>query len=136
MNQSNLKSSLIAGMIYFLVIFTCAFILGVVRTIVLIPRIGSLGAVMVEIPIVLTISWFFCRMLIRRIKIAGEIKYFVIIGVSAFIWLMLTEYFFSVKVFNRPPDLFFGEMMTLHGFLGLLAQVVFGAIPVIQRIKQ
>ncbi len=136
MNRSNLKSALIAGLIYFSVIFIFAFILGVIRTIVLIPRIGPLAAVMIEIPILLTVSWFFCRMLIRRIRLTGEIKYFLIFGGSAFIWLMLTEYFLSINVFNQPQSVYFGKMMTLHGFLGLLAQIAFASIPVIQRNKQ
>lgn len=43
-----------AGLLYFALVFAAGFVLGPIRVLVLTPRLGDLGAVMVEAPLMLT----------------------------------------------------------------------------------
>jgi hypothetical protein len=46
-----------AGVVYFAVVFVVAFAIGVVRTLLLAPRIGDVRAVLLEAPIIIGRSW-------------------------------------------------------------------------------
>ena len=60
-----------AGAMYFALVFVCAFMMGVVRTLWLGPMLGATRAVLIEVPIVLTISWFAARFIVRRYELDG-----------------------------------------------------------------
>lgn len=122
-----------AGFIYFLCIFALGFILGTLRTLVLIPRIGTTSAVFLEIPVMLAASWFFWRRVKKRFRISSELKYIILSGASAFAWLMSAEILLSLFFMRQTWAEYTANIHTLHGFAGLLAQIVFALIPVIQR---
>ena len=71
------------GFRYFAGVFSAAFLLGVVRTLWLAPAIGAAPAVLVETPIVLAISWWWCRRLLAHqpLPLAGR----ALMGGSAFV---------------------------------------------------
>ena len=50
-----------AGALYAIVVFSIGFILGTIRVLLLLPRLGETTAVIVEAPIMLAASWFVCR---------------------------------------------------------------------------
>jgi hypothetical protein len=133
MELTKLKSALKAGIFYFLGIFILGFVMGAIRTFVFIPRVGALAGVLIEIPIMLTVSWYYSSKLKISYSISIETVYLIIFGGSAFVWLMLAEYSVSVYAFNQSPAQFFANIQTLPGSLGLFAQIVFGCIPVIQK---
>lgn len=123
-----------AGIIYFLGIFLLGFILGVIRTIFLVPNIGILAGVVIEIPIMLTASWFFCKKLISFFSIKKDAAGLIFSGITAFAMLMTAEFVFAVFIFKQEVSFFFSNLLTPHGLLGLSAQIVFGIIPLIQKI--
>ncbi|PKL18522.1 MAG: hypothetical protein CVV49_05410 [Spirochaetae bacterium HGW-Spirochaetae-5] len=133
MKHSEIIIVLKSGLIYFLGIFALGFFLGTIRTIFLVPRIGILAGVILEVPIMLTVSWFFCKNLIIRFNIAKESADLLLFGGSAFVMLMATEFFFSVFIFKQGASYFFSNLLTLHGLVGFFAQIVFGIIPLIQK---
>jgi hypothetical protein len=133
MEHSKIKSALLAGILYFLGIFALGFVMGAIRTFVLVPRIGALAGVLIEIPIMLTVSWYYSNKLKIRYSISSENRYLILFGGSSYVWLMLAEYSVSVFAFNQSSTEFFANIRTLPGSLGLLAQIVFGSIPLIQK---
>jgi len=135
MKQSETVNALKAGGIYFLGIFALGFLLGIIRTLLVIPYTGAVAGVLIEMPFMLTASWFLCRRLIKRYLIVKEYKYLIIVGTSAFSWLMVTEVVFGIYLFNQTWSQYLSNFQTLHGAIGLCMQMVFGAIPVIQNLK-
>lgn len=133
MKHSEITTALKAGLLYFTGIFALGFILGTIRTIFLVPRMGILAGVIIEVPIMLTASWFLCKKLINRFNITKESADLLLFGGSAFALLMAAEFIFSVFIFKQGVSLFFSNLLTLHGLIGLLAQIVFGIIPLIQK---
>ena len=61
-----------AGVLYFLGVFALGFILGAIRIFFLVPYSGPVVAVLVELPFILLVSWFFCRFLTRRFTVPAE----------------------------------------------------------------
>lgn len=113
-------------------IFAVGFVLGTIRTLLLAPRIGALAAVAAEVPVMLLISWFYCRWLIKRLGINSNRAPLLLWGLLAFTLLMAIEFTVSVLAFGQTATQFIGNLQTPAGLLGLAGQFLFGLIPVIQ----
>ncbi len=118
------------GTAYFLAVFAAGFVLGVLRTWVLLPRVGPLWAVLAELPVILGIAWLVCARILRRQPISPAEA--VRMGAVAFSLLMLGEACLSILVAGRSP----AEHLALYGQLphqlGLAGQLAFAAFPRIQ----
>ncbi len=55
---------------YFLIVFGVGFVLGVVRTLWLVPPLGVRWAELVEIPVMLLVIWWTARWVGRRFRLA------------------------------------------------------------------
>ena len=62
-------NSLIAGLAYFAIVFALGFVLGLVRVPFLVPRVGETTAVLIELPIILTLAWLTCRRLVSSLEV-------------------------------------------------------------------
>lgn len=124
-----------AGAAYFALVFALGFALGTLRVLVLARLIGELGAVALELPVMLLASWAICRWLIRRLRVATNVPARVTMGATAFALLMVAELGLSVWVFENNLATHLGHYATLRGALGLAGQVVFALLPVLQLRK-
>ena len=61
-----------AGCLYFVVGFLVGLVLGVFRVLLLAPRLGTTGAVLIELPVILPIAWFACRSLTTSLDVPPE----------------------------------------------------------------
>ncbi len=119
-----------AALAYFAIVFAAGFVLGTIRTLVLAPRLGDLAAVAVEIPFMLLLAWLACRRLVRRFAVPPRAADRLIMGGLAFVLLLAAELLLSLA-FGRGPAEFFARLAEPAGSLGLLAQVVFGLLPLV-----
>jgi len=121
------------GGIYFAAVFALGFCLGVVRTLLLLPRVGETPAVLLELPVILAASWFICARLLRQAPLSAWEA--AVMGASAFALLMIAEAVLSVVLANRS----LAEHLALYAqsahLLGLAGQVAFALIPVIQASR-
>ena len=119
------------GLIYFAAVFAAGFVLGTVRTLVLIPRLGELGAVMVELPLILAVAWFVCGRLVRHRGLAATEA--AAMGSIAFALLMVAEAGLSRWLGGRS----LAEHLALYAepahLIGLMAQLAFAAFPMLRR---
>lgn len=56
-----------AGLVYFLWVFGAGFVLGVLRTLLVVPRLGAPAAELLETPLMLVAIWFAARWLAPRL---------------------------------------------------------------------
>lgn len=118
-----------AAAAYVALVFTLAFMLGVFRAAVLVPRLGELLAVAMELPVLLTAAWFICRRVVRHFGVPAEAGPRLTMGAAAFALLMVVEFGLSVATFGRTPGDFVAGLATPAGTLGLAGQAVFGLWP-------
>ena len=64
-----MSSVIKGGAAYFALVFAAGFALGVVRVLVLAPRLGALSAVALELPLILTVSWIACGWVLKRFSV-------------------------------------------------------------------
>lgn len=123
-----MAAALRAGFFYFLI----AFALGVFRVMVVIPRLGDTNAVLIELPVMLALSWMACAWLVRRFAVPRRTAERLAMGALAFALLMLGELAVSVFGFGRTVAEHLATYQTPGAQLGLAAQLVFALLPLVQ----
>lgn len=121
-----------AGFFYFAVVFAAGFVLGTLRVLVVAPVFGEIGAVLIELPIILAISWFACSLIVQRLSVPPRVSDRALMGAGAFVLLMMAELALSVVIFGRSPAEFANSLATLPGALGLAGQIAFATFPLLQ----
>jgi hypothetical protein len=124
-----MRQLLSAAFCYVAAVFAAAFALGVVRVLILTPALGALGAVLLELPIVLALSWWVAGRVLRRWPDVVRWQ----IGALAFAMLIAAEVGLAVTLMGQTPAAFGAGLMTLPGAIGLAGQIVFGLIPALRR---
>lgn len=125
-------ASILAGVIYALTVFTLGFGLGTVRVLIVAPRLGADLAVLVEMPIILGLSWLVSRWCCKRLEIRPDPLDRALMGTIAFAVLMILESGVSIWIFDRPFADQLTQYKTASGLIGLAAQVIFATFPYFQ----
>jgi hypothetical protein len=127
--NADMPSAIRAGALYFAIVFAAGFVLGALRVTVLMPLIGELPAVALELPVILFISWIACRRLIAQFSVPAMAPHRAAMGALAFGLLMLAELALSVLVFDRSGAEYLAGLQSAPGLLGLAGQLVFASMP-------
>lgn len=122
-----------AGLAYFAVVFAFAFVMGAVRVLLVAPRLGESLAVLLELPLVLAVSWWSCGVLVRRLAVAQRLADRMVMGGLAFVLLQAAEVLLATAVFGATLPGYLARFMTLAGAVGLAGQIGFALIPLIRR---
>jgi hypothetical protein len=122
-------------MVYFAAVFAVGFALGAIRTVIVAPRMGETTAVLVELPIILVVSWAACRQIVALLSVpAGQLPRSVMGGV-AFVLLIAAEFVLGIGL-GRSLAATAAAYATVGGMLGLAGQVAFGLFPLVQRARR
>ena len=122
-----------AGLAYFALVFALGFGLGVLRVTLVIPRIGETAAVLLEAPVLLTLAWCVCRRLVAALAVPETLGARLLMGALAFAVLMLAELALAMLLFGRTPAEHLDSYRRLPALIGLAAQLLFAAFPLLQR---
>lgn len=128
-----MRRAALAGLIYFAIVFTIGFALGSVRVLLVAPVLGALGAVLVELPVMLLACWFLSGWLVRGMIGSESVQAALIMGALAFAFLMVAEFALAGLAFERMPLEQVLGWLTPDGALGLGGQILFALFPWIQR---
>ncbi len=124
-----MRRALTAATVYFLILFTLGFALGIVRVPQLIPRIGEWAATLAEVPVMLTAAYVLCRWTIRRWRVdrAPAVRW-AMVG-----WFLLLLAVFEIglgmMLFGQTINEMGAALATPAGALGLTAQVIAALLP-------
>lgn len=121
-----------AGSAYFLIVFAIGFGLGVIRTLLVIPRFGEVLAVCIEVPILLALSWLVCGWLVRKARVSTATASRLTMGITAFALLMLAELALSMLLAGATPAEHWATYRKLAAQIGLGAQLLFASFPLWQ----
>lgn len=128
-----MNASFVAGFVYFALVFAAGFVLGGLRISLLEPRLGALGAVLAELPLMLAVSWLACGWTLRRFDVPGAVAARLVMGVTAFALLMAAELALAVFVFGESAGEFLAAVTAPAGAVGLAGQIAFALMPLARR---
>jgi small-conductance mechanosensitive channel len=121
-----------AGFAYAIFTFAVGSALGTVRVLLVVPRMGPTVAVLLEVPVILAASWWISRLCVARFKVSRVVAARLVMGLVAFLVLMLAEVTLSALLFGRSVTGYLASLTTLAGAIGLAAQLAFAGFPLIQ----
>lgn len=114
------------GAVYFLLVFTAGFLLGTVRTLILIPHVGPLIATLLEVPFMLVVGYAACRFVLRCWPVRTQ-RWMM---VPSFLMLLaLFEWQLGLLLFGVTATQQWANLATPAGLVGLSAQVLVALIP-------
>jgi hypothetical protein len=127
----------LAGIAYFALVFALGFLLGTVRTFFVrdAPSGGRLLGVLIELPIMLSASWFLCRYIVSHFAVAPTVVARAVLGGVAFVLLLLAEILVGALLFGRTLGQHFALYSDASYALGLAAQIAFALMPLMPLIQ-
>ena len=120
-----------AGILYFALVFAAGFALGAVRVGLVARALGDLAATLIELPIILALSWVACLTIIRRLGVEARIAARLSMGLVAFSLLILSEIALGIGLMSRSLEAQIEAMTAPPAILGLGGQAIFGLFPLI-----
>ncbi len=114
---------------YTLIVFAAGFVLGTLRVLVLAPRLGETGAVLLELPVMIAVSYLCARGCVLRWRVPARLAPRAVMGALAFALLMLLEFGLSTLVFGNTPRAHLARYGEALALLGLAGQLIFAAMP-------
>ena len=121
-----------AGSAYFAIVFCAGFLLGTMRVLALVPHVGEVIAVAIELPVMLIVSWIVCAWLIARLSVPRDAASRLAMGGLAFGLLMAAEIGVSILGFGRTMAEHMETYRHATALLGLLGQLAFALFPLVQ----
>jgi hypothetical protein len=128
-----MRKALIAGAAYFAAVFSLGFLMGVLRVLVVAPRLGEGGALLLELPVMLAASWLLCGALMTRFGVSARPGDRVVMSGTALVLLMIAEPAGAMILFGRTPGEVIASYRTVPALLGLASQVAFVLFPLFRR---
>ena len=125
-----MKETLKAGVLYFSLVFAAGFVLGTVRTLWLVPRLGVRTAELMEAPIMFGISILAARWVVRHVGISPHWSRRLAMGCTALGLMLLVE--FTVVLWVRGMTIrgYFESRDPVSGTVYFLTLGAFAVIPV------
>ena len=122
-------TSLNIGLRYYAVVFSIAFALGVARTLMITHAIGVTIAVLLEVPLLVVVSWLAAR---RQLKDRSlEPWQRAMVGGLAFALTIASEVILAQLLRGQTIAEWAADVARPLGLVGLAGQLVFGLIPIL-----
>lgn len=122
-----------AGLLYFAVVFGAGFVLGFFRVVFVVPKIGVRWAELIEVPMMITISYFVARWLIGRLQIPYRLPDRVCIGIIALFLLISAELGLVFWLQKLTLGEYVASRDPISGTAYLISLLLFGIFPLIVR---
>jgi hypothetical protein len=122
-----------AGVLYCLVVFVAALVLGGLRTLWVTPLAGEFIALTLEAPVMLAVAWSACAWAAERMEVSEQFHDRLAMGGIALAGLIGAEAVIAILAAGRTPEEYFGDHARSAILLGLLVQLAFAVFPVLRR---
>lgn len=127
-----MREALKAAAAYFCTTFAAGFLLGTLRTLLVEPKTGALGAVALELPLMLAVSWIACGWALRRFDVESRFSPRLVMGLVALALLLLAELWVSTALAGRSVGEHLALYRTAPALLGLIAQLAYAVFPLVR----
>ena len=125
-----MKEILKAGVLYFALVFAAGFVLGIIRTLWAVPRLGVRAAELMEAPIMLGVSILAARWVVRRAGIPPLPSRRLAIGCIALALMLLVEFTVVLWIRGMTIGEYFENRDPVSGAAYFLTLGAFAVIPV------
>ena len=119
----------LSALAYTAAVFAAGVVLGVLRGLVVTPRVGEAAAILIEVPLMLAISFGAARWAVGRWRVPPRPAPRFVMGALALVLLLGAEVALSTLGFGRTVAEHVARTLRPAALPGLAAQILFGAMP-------
>jgi len=119
---------MIRGIVYFGLVFSAGFLLGIVRVLALVPRLGERWAELVEMPLMFVAIVLSARFVVRRFPATQRASYLVSGGI-ALLLLVVVELSVVLAIRGMSIGQYFAERDPVAGSVYVVMLVIFAVMP-------
>ncbi len=130
-----MRPAALAATTYTAWIFAAGFVLGTVRLLVLVPRMGTLWAEAIEVPVMLALSFWVARWRVERHGVLARLADRLLMGGLAFVLLLCAEAALSVVGFGQTLTGFLRGYVDPQKWIGLAGQIAFALMPALLLMR-
>ena len=125
-----MKETLKAGVLYFVLVFAAGFVLGTIRTLWVVPKLGVRMAELMEAPIIFGISILAARWVVRYVRVPPLRLRRLALGCIALGLMLLVEFTFVLWIQGLTIRGYFETRDPVSGAVYFLTLGAFAVIPV------
>jgi len=120
-----------AGLLYFALVFGAGFVLGPIRILWLVPRLGTRMAELVEMPFMLVVIIFAARWTVQRLVLPPTLAIRLPMGVLALGLLLMAEFILVLWLRGLTIDEYIATRDPVAGAVYLLMLGLFAMMPLL-----
>jgi hypothetical protein len=124
-----------AGLCYFALTFGAGFLLGPLRILVLVPRVGARAAELAELPVMIVVMWLAARWTIRRFHLPFSIGLRLVMGALAFALLLAAEFSLVLPLRGLTLEQYFATRDPVSGMAYYASLILLALMPLIVERK-
>ena len=125
-----MKDTLKAGVVYFALVFAAGFVLGILRTLWVVPRLGVRTAELAEAPIMFGISILAARWVVRHFQVSPVRTRRLAMGCIALGLMLLAEFTLGLWIRGTTLREYFAARDPVSGTVYFVALGAFAVIPI------
>ena len=118
-----------AAITYFGLVFGAGFLLGLIRVPLLVPRLGERWAELLEMPVMLLVTWWASRFVMQNFSDMTTRKAWLGAGSAALGLLLCAELLIVIVLQQQSVSAYLASRDPVSGTVYLLMLVLFGTFP-------
>jgi hypothetical protein len=122
---------LTAAFVYFVIVYACGFATGVVREFLVTPRTGLTLALWIELPIMVSASFFAARYVLHRFGVKEYPQDHLLLGLLSLVLLITAEEVMSLALRGITIFTLWAHFTPLAAVANLAGLLLFGLMPVL-----
>jgi hypothetical protein len=122
-----------AGVLYFALVFAAGFVLGIVRTLWAVPRVGTRKAELMEAPIMLVIAIVVARWIVMRLAVSPTPSARLMMGCIALFLMLVAEFGFVLRLRGLTIRDYFASRDPVAETVYYVMLAVFAVMPLLVR---
>ena len=120
-----------AGTVYFALVFAVGFVLGAIRTLWVVPRVGTRKAELTEMPVMLAVTILAARWTVLRLAVPPVLSARIGMGCIALVLMLVAEFGFVLWIRGLSTKEYFSTRDPVSGSAYYAMLVVFAVMPML-----
>lgn len=130
-----MRAIALSALAYFGIVFSIGFVLGVVRVLWIEPAIGERNAELLEIPVMVAVSFIAAGLVLDRYAVPDN-RAALALGIIALMLLVLVEFSVVLGIQGLTVAEYFDARDPVAGGAYALSLILFGVFPLIRKVMQ
>jgi len=131
-----LRRAVIGGLTYFAVVFGVGFILGTIRILLVVPRLGERAAELIETPVMLIVIVIAARWVVSRFELTRPVVHKLFAGLFALTLILVMEFGLVLRLRGLSLAQYFALRDPVSAAFYYFMLGLFAMMPVVFEVRE